>query len=284
MDVKGGREAKGLKQAELARMVGVSQQTIARWERSGATIAAKYWSALAAALGGRPSDFAAQPDKPARIPTRQDEEMVPYGTAELILAARGSSDVRRYPISERERVRLLSQVPSVSMDFSDPGAVRFAEFETMDGRWVIVNLGAVAELALIGDDVEAMPDFPYAAVLEACSKLTGHHERPELPEGVLREAKRWIEYLGGDVPAEEYFQQIRYVMRDGSRRSHYVCDETLEAIDLLFCWGQPIPASCFLDVFPEGYYRATFIPVSAIALIEVPRLALDEWTKRQLEE
>lgn len=180
----------GFTQQKVAQMLGVSQQTIARWE-SGGDVPSKYLRDLAVILVCRVSDLVGDGaearggsqvlrilNRAGEVEEDEDDEQVPYGTARAVFmarlgeqtAARGddeqsdSSLTNEYPISVSEMKRLYSHLQD-----DDERATWFA-FETLDNRLVLVNRSELESFEMIADDVTAMPPFEHEEVYAALSQ------------------------------------------------------------------------------------------------------------------
>jgi transcriptional regulator with XRE-family HTH domain len=178
------RERCGMTQLALAGAVGVSQQTVARWE-SGRTPAAKHLRALARALelpladllvgdtlaagsGGQSSALAAVADV-----VNVDED--PFGTLRLDFSPVGEEEwfsaqehadatewtPREYPIAvgtwRRVSQRLNAPHPRVS----------WLWFATLDDRVVLANLHELEAIALITEEAEGIQSFEEEQVYQA---------------------------------------------------------------------------------------------------------------------
>jgi transcriptional regulator with XRE-family HTH domain len=216
--IKERRTRLGLTQQQLAQMLGVSQQTIARWE-SGGDVPTKYLKDLAIILVCRVSDLVGEGaearggSRVLRILNRtgdiegdEDDEQVPYGTARAVFMPRpgeqpavhgdddvsGSPLVHEYPISVSEMKRLYSRLQR-----EDERATWFV-FETLDNRLVLMNQSELEAFAMISDDVIAMPPFEHEEVYAALSDddMRSIIERGEMPpenDGSAKYSKTFIE-------------------------------------------------------------------------------------------
>lgn len=187
--IKQRRTRLGLTQHQVAKMLGVSQQTIARWE-SGGHVPSKYLKDLAIILVCRVSDLVGESadarggsrvlrilNRTGQIEEDEDDEQVPYGTARAAFlprrdeqpAAYGEDEesdsplVHEYPIAVSEMKRLYSRLQN------DDERATWFELETLDNRLVLINRSELEAFEMIGDDVTAMPPFEHEEVYAALS-------------------------------------------------------------------------------------------------------------------
>jgi transcriptional regulator with XRE-family HTH domain len=203
--IKQRRTRLGLTQQQIAKMLGVSQQTIARWE-SGGDVPSKYLKDLAIILVCRVSDLVGEStdarggsrvlrilNRTGQIDEDEDDEQVPYGTARAVFlprrgeqpAAYGEEEesnsplVHEYPIAVSEMKQLYSRLQN------DVDRGTWFELETLDNRLVLINRSELEAFEMIGDDVSAMPPFEHEEVYAALSDpdlraiLEGNKAPPE---------------------------------------------------------------------------------------------------------
>lgn len=106
------RQRTGMSQADLARLVGVSQQSVAKWESGSATPRGKRLSRLVDALGNS-SHTAAQIKKILPAPSNNTHDMgqtTPFSQAQALAAlAQAAQDIARAAQALAHNVALLAK-------------------------------------------------------------------------------------------------------------------------------------------------------------------------------
>ena len=173
-----GGSAAGLTQAAVAGALGVSQQTVARWE-SGRTPPSRYLRELGELLELPVAELFDPPAGKDRAGLSRlgfsQAGAVPFGTVRLDLmpqpeeewlSASERAEARawtayEYPVSEQTRESLAAQlarrVPGVS----------WLWFASLDNRIVLANLQLLEAVALISNRIEDMPAHQPAQIYEA---------------------------------------------------------------------------------------------------------------------
>jgi DNA-binding XRE family transcriptional regulator len=189
----------GAPQRWLAEQVGVSQQTIARWE-GGSDVPTKYLRDIAVALsctiadlveGGEPQSYMARlaAKRAGRFDGEIDDSGVEFGTLRLrflpsvreLLSPPGSDDPpsrpqfeREYPISSGERHRL-----GQGLDDRGERFPTWFSFLSLDNRLVFVNRSQLESLEMVHDDIEATPHYEHEEIYRAL----GDHRVQRVLEG-----------------------------------------------------------------------------------------------------
>lgn len=174
-----------MSQGDLADKVGVSQQTIARWETSG-QVPAKYIKDLAVIMGARAEDFL---PRGAEGPTRHstagpvekqpsgdenvdDEAALPFGDVHLHFSGHTGPCVYRYPITWATLNIIQEQLGDVGLGFARTAP--WIRFETLNNKWVAVNTQALDRVTFVDDQVEEMTNFAHEEVYKAARELWPH--------------------------------------------------------------------------------------------------------------
>jgi transcriptional regulator with XRE-family HTH domain len=266
--VKTLRTELGFPQRWLAEQVGVSQQTIARWE-SGGEVPTKYLRDLAVALdcsiadlvgGGEPHSFVAQvaAKKAGRFEGEIDRSEVRFGTLrlrflpstrELLNPVPESEDrwpkpfEREYAISNGERRR-------IAMRLDDLGQYTptWFTFESLDNRFVFVNRSQLESLEMVHDDIEDTPPWEHEEIYRALDDdrvrdvLEGREpiesfdaEDAPFSRATIDRCFALAESVGG---VEELLNRVRYVFAetiDGRQPELFSDpgDETFNELSLL---------------------------------------------------
>jgi transcriptional regulator with XRE-family HTH domain len=249
----------GVPQRWLADQVGVSQQTVARWE-SGDEVPTKYLRDLAMALGcsvvdlvegGEPHSYISRyvAKRGGRFEGKLDNSELLFGTLrlrflpsarELLNPQPESEDQwprpfeREYAISNGERRRLAQRLDDRGEHFPS-----WFIFDSLDNRIVFVNRAQLESVELVHDDIENAPPFAHQEIYEALSDrqvqdvLRGQQpadifDADEAPysRATIERCFEVAEDLGG---IEELLNQIDYVQAetiDGRRLELFSDPET----------------------------------------------------------
>lgn len=305
--LKKARTRYQMTQQDLAKKLGVSQQTITRWERKGGEVPTKYLKDLAVFLGCRvdallnhpPSTTAAE----KRMEKEQEEEQekdLPYGTLRLVFGPSiGPSDesewnrpplpgqvTYEYPISERTRSLVYHQMGDRNL----PWVV----FESLDDRTVLVNTRQLLSLEMIGDDVEATPPFYHEEVYKAVAELAHSDflETGEMPSDIdddsskysralLKQCWELIPEWGGSEGTFNHLHGVVIETVEG-HRTMLVNTEPLLFSELEGLLDELVLSAdstsrmddWMVDLYSEGYYRATFVRLGALRLVEVSTVGM----------
>jgi transcriptional regulator with XRE-family HTH domain len=322
--LKQRRTAFGLTQERLARALGVSQQTIARWE-GGGDIPSKYLKDVAVVLDCRVADLIeggsrreALAEARRQLPADDDESDEPgdglYGTARIVFRRRSAvatdgppagmgetalgspeddpywrPDVREFPVSKRERYRLLYRLAD-----RNETATWFI-FETLDNRLTFVNRSQVELFELFGDDLEEAPPAHHEEVYRALSdsrvRKVLEGGRPSIDSApdefpyshrLLRVCLAVAEEWGGPDALEDRMTGVTFETVDGERR-HVFSDSNEEAYQELAllavdleAWGNRDRAPTeewMVELGTEQYVRSSLYRLGSLRLIEAPLLA-----------
>jgi len=297
--VRERRNRLGLKQQELAAMLGVSQQTIARWE-GGAEIPSKYLKDLAIVLLCRAEDLIQRDPQEAVAASRVVDRSrdtgydVPYGTARLVwigsdIDPHEESEVwlpTQYPISEGEMKRLYSR-----LNRRDDHASWFI-FETLDYRVVIVNRQQLEVFSMVSETAEEMPPFDHEEVYKALSDIRMRDilergvtpaqpddEQAPYSETLIKRCRELVEEWGGFQQIEDRVVAITFETIGGHRESIWLDDRGFEEIaglefeiDTSDDHDSAPMSDWMVDLFSEGYDRSTLYRLGSLRLIEVPLL------------
>lgn len=275
-----------LSQAQLAEALGVSQQTVARWESSG-QIPAKYLIDLAVALGARAQDFlpGATPAKKLVNDGEQGEateaaDDIPFG--DLFISYVGEAEPRRYPVSERT----MQQIQEVLGDVGhgDEATPSWVRFETLNNKWVVINSAHVERLAFVDDNVVAMTAFFHVEVYKAARVL--HADMPDpsrivaddfpYTEKTLAEVAALLEPMGEHAIFELDGITCEYASGIVTRNLLGLAAAT--ALDDTFNAGYPrdLRSGSYLTLHDPDNATYEHLRLGALRSIEVSLLAFDE--------
>jgi transcriptional regulator with XRE-family HTH domain len=301
--LKAQRQRFQMSQEALAKKLGVSQQTVARWETTSVDIPAKYLKDLAVTFGAKVQDFVrSQPSSvviplsKARTATSESDEddeenessSILYGTAAATFNGEDPAHAPHvYPIANGERIRLLMQLQSAGQD---QPLQTWVNFQTLDRRWVFCNSQHLHSLELIGDDVEAAPSYEHDEVYKAARDLApagmpnledGDSEDSPYTRQMLEKVAELFEELGGSENALDRFECVTCETVDGRRASLLTEDDDLTQLQFALEENDENINSQFVDLYSEGYYRSTFVRLGSLRLIEVPLLRTAELARAE---
>jgi transcriptional regulator with XRE-family HTH domain len=187
----------GLTQQRLAEIIGVSQQTVARWE-AGGTIPTKYLRDLAVVLACDVSDLVAGV-RPvlhgARLESQAEDAGSPWGTVRIAFVP-PAPKAHAYPIGRDEHGRLWTK-----FERHDDRAMWFS-LETLDDRLVFASRTLLETLEIVASELEPMPplDRPrYAGItIETVDGRRRHlvSDPPDLAYGEIRLLETHLRSLG----------------------------------------------------------------------------------------
>lgn len=277
----------GVSQADLAERIGVSQQTVARWETSG-QIPAKYLKDLAITLGARPEDFLPKTSDARVVPLNskkadptqsEDDASLPFGDV-CVRFGCGADAVRYYPVTWGTLNRIQEQLGDVGVGFGPTAP--WVCFETLNNKWVALNALGVDRLTFVDDNVEAMTDYEHPEVYKAARALWDRMPSPKELEQedfpytkalvvqvatLLKAAKRepWAEFDGFSVE-----------FASGECVSHVLNDEVAMALDGMAAWLGHEDAAAFMALPLRDNGTFEHVRLAAVRCIECSLLALNE--------
>jgi transcriptional regulator with XRE-family HTH domain len=149
------RKGIGYTQAGLADALGVSQQTIARWEKGDAEPSLSMLRDLATIMGTSVDDLVEFDSGAGRIPSQHwmpaDPVVVDGFWGHIGLLLPGEEEHRWYPITRGEADRVSSNLYGAT----DPAA--WLVIATLNNRVLLVNPSAIQRIRLL-DDAADQPD------------------------------------------------------------------------------------------------------------------------------
>jgi transcriptional regulator with XRE-family HTH domain len=300
VDLKKARNELRLTQQVIAEHIGVSQQTIARWESGKSEIPAKYLKDLAILFGCSVSDLLDKGRKTLRSGNHSD---LPFGTLHIrfqqLIAQtpRQSSDDEAivevskrdhyFPITDGERDRLVALLDRGGVSSERIG---WFSFTSLDNRLVFVNAREIERIAMISDDVEAMPPYEHIEVYKLAREMAFDNEPSdeELNEESSSYSKSlaWSAKCVVDRLGENATLWLGGVVVDsvhGEREFFYLDDETFVDLQGLELEGEYAGDETFLNLYAEGYHRSTFVRLGSLRSIEVPWDRFSDWLDSELE-
>jgi hypothetical protein len=179
-----------------------------------------------------------------------------------------------YPITEGERERLQVQLQRYDEGPTD----RWLNFTTMDNRYVFVNPVALESIQMLSDHVVEMPDYEQEETYRAISAILNGAEGTDIEKSeeesspysrqLIEKCRALIEDWGGVEAAAKRMSYLHAERMDGEQLSLPVDDKVMSRLGLDLAEGATKVQ--FIDLYPEGYYRATFFRLGALRLVEAP--------------
>ena len=316
MPIKERRTALGMTQEQIAQMLDVSQQTVARWEK-GDSPPTKYLKDLALVLNCRIDELLGSSKTSDELPASRREWLAKsadksafYGTMRLAFRGgdprdfesrgeRRADDLRyEYPISEQQH-HYARSLPGWGWERS----AGWLAFETLDGRKIFVNLSALDGITFLSEAVEAMPSYEpqelYAAladydlleIAQSGDLSVGDAAASPWSRKFLEVCAELVKQQGIDE-IERRYQQVTIETRDGQQIRFDPYEEEGVYSDLhtlemkiddhgAFNGEELEPNQWWFSFSSEGYHRGHYMRLGAIRLIEVP---LDAYRKATVPE
>lgn len=192
-----------ISQMELAEKLGVSQQTVARWETSG-SIPAKYIKDLAVSLGARAQDFL-----PGAVPAATEATTRRPGVwtedGDVVVQLAGEEAPRHFPVSGGTLGKISEALGDGGCGFykADP----WLQFESLDNKWVVINTAQIERLSMVDDNLESGTSYEHEEVYRAARTLCRNMPTQEAmraegfpySEALMEKARKVVELNGDDA-------------------------------------------------------------------------------------
>ena len=262
--LKKRRQELRLTQQQLAELLGVSQQTVGRWEASD-NIPNKQLKDVVRQLGMSVSDFFRDGVVGARPMSSMEIPSGPYGSLWLTVGSHQAC----YPTGWSQVSRFFDRLRNGYR--SD---TCWVQLETLDYRLVTINTSAIDCVRWVDDDQEAMPGFEHEEVYKAASELIYHlPDEAELLEasfpysvGMVSTIRGLIEALGGEDEAYRWLKEASYVTRSGEVGTAEMTKDLVGSLDAMAMGG--FDRTSFVDLEWDEALR--LIPADRLSIIETP--------------
>lgn len=274
-------------QAQLADQVGVSQQTIARWETSG-QIPAKYLKDLAVSMGARVEDFlpkadpSTAPQPPGKEAQKDEDDSLPFGDVCIRFAGAPESGARYYPITHGTMQRIQEELGDAGCGFVK--SAPWFQFEALNNKWVAINAAHVERVTFVDDNVEAMTSYEHDEVYKAARELW---DQMPSAEKLSAENYPYSAKLVGQVanlirPGEDEtlldLEGVKCEFTSGSCVRHILSKDAAGSLEFLFDAVDP------QDILPNTYLSLSFpdegrfenLRLGSLRMIEASLQALNE--------
>lgn len=276
--LKTRREELGMTQKGLAEYLGVSQQTIARWESSN-QIPTKHLRDVVVKLGMSVGDFIKDQSAPRNTPTMLIPE-APFGTLELSIAGQ----TKCYPTG-------WSQVGTAfeSLESTLNSADSWIQVETLDQRVLYINAQSIDAVRWVDDADEEMPSFEHEEVYKAAEEILSmgtitdvdvDSESCPYTKDIVSSVQSLIDQRG-EIESYKWLTCASYLTTDGKASTANLSLYLVCNLDELVMGGRE-PRS-FIDL-ASNEERMKLVPTSNLALVEVPYLAMAKVLQEADEE
>lgn len=292
-----------MSQGDLADKVGVSQQTIARWETSG-QVPAKYIKDLAIIMGTRAEDFL---PRGAEGPTRHStagpvakqpsgnengdgDAVLPFGDVHLHFSDRTGPCVYRYPITWATLNFIQEQLGDVGLGFARTAP--WIRFESLNNKWVAVNTQVLDRVTFVDDNVEQMTSYAHEEVYKAARELWPHVPTDEeMAQDDFPFSKRLVEAardLIADFSEEAWLELggLTVDLTSGERLSGLMNSEIAFSLEGVFAsrMDEELEPHRFLQLTFRDAGSFEHVRLGAVRRIETSLLAFNEECERDPED
>lgn len=289
------RTAMRVSQEQLANQLGVSQQTVARWETTG-QIPAKHIKDLAVVMGARVQDFLPRSEESPSRPViagggvataadasgEEDDSSLPFGDINLHFSGAGAEEMRSYPITWGTLNDIQEQLGDVGSGLSRTAP--WVNFKTLNNKWIALNTAQLERVTFVDDDAEAMTCFEHKEVYKAARELW---DRLPLNQDLDGEDSRYsvqlvarveslVQELGQDVGIELDGLTCEFV--SGKRLSKLLNADVVEALEAMFGLNgeDDLQPNRFLNLRFEDYGSFEVVRLGSVRLIEAALLAFED--------
>ena len=276
-----------ISQSHLATMLGVSQQTVARWEVNG-PIPAKYLKDLAIITdsdvqellhipadrqSGKGAISALLPYYTSGGQTEDEEARLPFGDVKVRFSEAGGGGLKCYPVTRgtKQRIQILLD------DVGEPGNNGpWIQFEALNNKWIAINTDLIDGLTFVDDTVEAMTRYEHVEFYKAATDLRwnrGSAKKECQPEDALYSetlAEAVSHYLGSMTEDElnGALEEVLCEFSSGEKWAHGLNDEAAKSLLTEFLEKPTTQAIVQLDFPNDGVVEC--VRLGSVRLFEAP--------------
>ena len=184
------------------------------------------------------------------------------------------------------------------MSLLDDGGMRSRSvgwfcFTSLDNRLVFVNPRQLEQVALVGDDAEAMPLYEHEEVYKLARDIVFegglsdeelNDESSPYSKDLLQRAQNLLSGFGDEDEALLWLGGVVVDTTSGERQFFSLENKTLSDLHGLELEGEHAHEDTFVDLYSEGYHRSTFFRLGSLRSIEVPSDLYSDWLKAELAD
>ena len=282
-----------LTQAELAERLGVSQQTVARWERGGAEPSLAALRDLATLLGTSVDDLVEFEATGHRVTSQRywvlgEKEVMDGFWGHLGLLLPGKESCQWYPITIGECRRISSNLEV------DLESGTWLVVTTLNNRALVINPDAVLRIRLLDDAADQPSDDAWQLSWDGYEGLSAETYRamseyfwdPEAfevnnSEVMKKNVEKNIEVLELDERCATEFLDFTYVHLSNGTRAGFVAEgEGLFSLTMDADCQRPEKVSLTNEFSGELNY----FPPRRVALVDMPLTRYQDAARESLEE
>lgn len=287
------RQAQKFTQAALANKLGITQQTVQRWETNKTNISSKALKDLAVILNCSVDEIMGtstiqKSNYPkAFIDSLETEEKRLFHYGGVTLGVKGISELIDYPIDNQAAKDISWYLRSPEDDLYN---FAWMHFKTMNNYIVFINLKSLKIAQVYTENYEASPTFYHSEVYQMLTNWDGIDE--ELEDSDIAEefetSEEFLELIREIInkyqseqenwDSWEHFHCLKVYWDDGAQTYHYLdeqlyytLNELKAASDAPDLYPEANLGTRFLQEKDEGGY-VNFLNLDHIALIEVPAI------------
>jgi len=276
--LKSRREELRMTQKAMAELLGVSQQTVARWETTD-QIPNKHLKDVVVKLGMSISDFLKGEAAPKTVPTMEFPD-APFGALHLMVGDHELS----YPTGWSQVAELFESLSSEFLPMRS-----WLLFETLDHRVVYIYTRSIDSVRWVDDAQEEMPSFEHEEVYKAASMIAveGAPTEEELASDTYPYSREMVSKVltfiqeKGEDEVYDWLNKTTYITQTGAIGTASVTEELIWAMDLLLTDG--LEHRKFIDLTSDDE-TIKLLPAEKLSLVEFPYLEMATVLKRMEQE
>lgn len=254
----------GISQKELAKKMGTTPQVVSRLERENETLSVEQVNNLCITLDCSAEQLLASVNGAERQPprrSRQRDTEIRYGT----LMVKMTFGARNYPISEYARASILLQLRVLNNPRLSGKSRKWIYCVTLDNKTVLLNPNYVRFIELIGDDVDAMPQYYSKEIYRALDVW----DTGDFPDEFKNECESIIAAVG-EKEITRMVSCVRVTYDSGEDQWNFLDDGSAITIFGLEAATFDVAGCTFAEIEEEGYYRGRYVNLDHVAVMEVP--------------
>lgn len=254
MNLKALRTKLNLTQKQLADLMSTTQQTVARWENEKTPLNTAHIKQLCGILHCTAQELMGWDfeDEGGFDSAMLSDYGLPYGTLRLTFAF----GAKEFPIGEVARDEVDGFLDGRSILNRRKHNSAWLALTTMGKRLLLVNPAAIRTLAIISDEIEAMPSFGEEEEdYEVDASGGGEFQQPIAVKELLRVA-----------------------FTDGTEKSYRLSQAAADDIYAILAGNHPEAGSMLVIEEHEAGHLRTYVNSSEVAMIELSAALFDTMT------